>query len=77
MVKLLQRKVAYPSVLVKFYCAVVQAVVIFRVETWMLSAPMAKKPEGVHVGFLMQVTGLKTNRLKDGSWIKAALDRVL
>ena len=43
----------------------------------MLSAPMAKKLEGVHMGFLRQVTRLKAKRLKDGSWQKVASDRVL
>ena len=61
-----------PSFSAKFYCAVVQVVLLFGAETWVLSAPMAKKLEGVHVGFLRQVT-----RLKDGSWQKVALDKVL
>ena len=43
----------------------------------MLSEPMAKKLEGVHMGFLRQVTRLKAKRLKDGSWQKLASDRVL
>ena len=75
--KLLRREGADPSVSTKFYRAVVQVVLLFGAETWMLSAPMAKKLEGVHMGFLRQVTRLKAKRLKDGSWQKVASDRVL
>ena len=47
----------------KFYRSVVQAVLLFRDETWVLLAAMLKKLEGAHVGFLQQVTGTKTRRL--------------
>ena len=36
---------------------VVQVVLLFGVETWVLLAAMAKTLEGVHAGFLSQVTG--------------------
>ena len=39
-----------------FYRAGIQAVLIFGVGTWVLLAAMSKKMEGVHVGFLRQVT---------------------
>ena len=52
-------------------------VLLFGAETWVLSAPMAKKLEGVHVGFLRKVTRMKAKRLKDGSWRKVASDKVL
>ena len=66
-----------PSDPVKFYHVVVQVVFLFWAETWVLSASMAKKLEGVHVGLLRQVTRLKVKRLKDGPWQKLASDRVL
>ena len=36
----------------KFYRAVVQAVLLFGAETWVLLSAMLNKIEGVHVGFL-------------------------
>ena len=39
-----------------FYWVVVQAVLLFGAETWVLLAAMSRKLEGVHVGFLIQVT---------------------
>ena len=43
----------------------------------MLSVPMAQRLEGVHVGFLQQVTKLKGKRLRDGSWRKVVAEKVL
>ena len=36
-------------------------------------AAMAKKLEGVHVGFQRKVTRMKTKMKKDGSWKKVSL----
>ena len=58
--KLLRREGADPFVLEIFYLAVVQAVLIFWAETWVLMAAMPKTLESVHVGFLSQVVGKKT-----------------
>ena len=57
--QLLQREGVDLLVLKKFYHAVVQAVLLFGAETWMLLATMSKKLEGMHVGFLSQVTRKK------------------
>ena len=54
-----------------------QAMLLFGAETRVLLATMAQRLEGVHVGFLRQVKKLKTKSLKDGSWCKEAVDRVL
>ena len=55
--ELLQREGVDPAVSEKSYRAVVQAVLLFGAETWVLLEPMAQKLEGVHVGFLRKVTG--------------------
>ena len=60
-----------PSVSEKFYHVVVQSVLLFGAETWVMLAPMAKKLKGLHVGFLQQLTRMKGRRLKGGSWRKA------
>ena len=53
--KLLWREGADPLVSEMFYRAVVQVVLFFGAEIWVLSAGMSKKMEEVHVGFLIQV----------------------
>ena len=53
---LLRRGGAETAVSEKFYNVVVQAVLLFGEETWVILATMAQRLEGVHVGFLKQVT---------------------
>ena len=55
--KLLRREGADPIISEKFYCTVVQTVLLFGSETWVLTLAMMKKLEFVHMGFLWQVTG--------------------
>ena len=74
---MLQREVAESAISEKFYRAVIQAVLLFGAETWVLLAPMAQRLEIVHVGFLRQVTKLKAKRLRDGFWRMVAADKVL
>ena len=47
----------------KLYRAVVRAVILFGSETWVLTALMLQKLEGVHVSFMRKVTGMKAQRL--------------
>ena len=60
--KLLRREGADPQVSEMFYQTVVQAVLLFGVETWFLLAAIYRKLEGVHVGFLRQMTGQKAKQ---------------
>ena len=55
--KLLHREGAYQLVSEMFYREVVQAVLLFGTETWVLSVTMTNTVEGVHMGFLGQVMG--------------------
>ena len=66
--KLLRREGADTILPEKFYRAVVQAMLLFGAETWVLSAAMLKKLEGLHVGFLRQMTGTKARRLGEKTW---------
>ena len=50
--KLLRQEGAYTITLAKFYRVVVQSVLLFGNETWVLLAAMINKLEGVHVVFL-------------------------
>ena len=52
----------------KFYRAVVQVVLLFGAETWFLTEEIMHKLEGVHVGFLWQVTGMTDRNLGVNTW---------
>ena len=60
-----------------FYWAVLQAVLLFGAETWILLEAMSRKLEGVHVVFLSQITGQKENRQRDRIWKIEAAAKVL
>ena len=51
-----------------FYRAVVQAVLLFGSERWVLSAAMDKRLEGVYVVFFLEVIGKTARRQWDGTW---------
>ena len=57
--KFIRREGAGLAESAKFYCALVQAVLLFGEEAWLLSAPMYQKLEGVHVDLMQQVTRKK------------------
>ena len=50
--KLLRREGADPRVSAMFYREVVQAVLLFGAENWILLVAMFRKMEGANVGFL-------------------------
>ena len=59
-----------------FYRSVVQAVLLFGSETWVLLAEMSRNMEGVHVILLRQLTGQKAARQRDMTWRSMAAVRV-
>ena len=75
--KLLRQERADLRILAKFYRAVVQAVLLLGLETWVLMAAMLQNIEGLHVSFLRQMTGMKDQRLGDETWRKEKADRML
>ena len=54
-----------------FYRAVVQAVLLFEEETWVLNL------EGVHVGSLRKMMGQKANRHREGTRRSEAAEKLL
>ena len=50
------------------YRAVVQAIIFYGLETWVLLALMENRVEGTHTEFLRLITGKKARRLGDGTW---------
>ena len=75
--KFLQREGADPIVSEKFYRTVDQAVLLFGAYNWVPTEEIAQKLEGVHVGFLQNVTEQKTRQLGDNSWRRVAAEIVL
>ena len=47
-----------------FYKAVVQAILLYGSETWLLLAAMERKVEGIYTEFLRQITGKRVRRVK-------------
>ena len=64
--KLLRREGVDAQVSAMFYRAVVQSVLLFGVETWVLSEAMSRQLEGVHVDLLRRITRQGEMRQKDG-----------
>ena len=51
-----------------FYRAVVQAILLYGLETWVLLEDTEKKVEGIYTGFLWKITGKQAQRLGDRTW---------
>ena len=60
-----------------FYQAVVQEVLLFGAETWVLSEAISRKLEGVHAGFLRRIMRQRAVRQKDGTWRQVTAAAVL
>ena len=75
--KLLRQEVADPIISARFYRVVVQAVLLFGAETWVVLAAMLNKIKGVNVGFLRQVMEMKAQRIGDETCTQEGPDRVL
>ena len=46
----------------------VQAILLYGSETWVLSVSMDRKVEGGYIGFLRQITGKRAQLIGDGMW---------
>ena len=75
--KLLWREGAELTVSEKFYGAVVQAVILFGVETWVLTDTIIQQLEGAHVSSMRQVKHKQSMRKRDGSWRQVTAEEVL
>ena len=51
-----------------FYRAVVQEIILYGTETWVLLASMKNRIEGTHTEFLQYITGKRAKQLEDGTW---------
>ena len=55
----------------------VESVLLFGAETWVLSEEMSRKLEGVHVDFLWQITTQRAEKQKGGTWRQVAAETFL
>ena len=65
---LIRREGEYPKVSASFYRAVVQDILLFGLEMWILLASIKKMIEGTHTEFLRMITGKITKKLEDETW---------
>ena len=71
------REGADPQVSAIFYPEVVQEVILFGVETRVFFVAMSRKLEGVHVGLLRQMMGVKAKRQRGGTWRSEVVKKVI
>ena len=67
--KILRREGEGPKVVAMVYREVTQVVLLFGMETWVLSSIMDRTVEGTHIRFLRQITGKRAWRKADGIWV--------
>ena len=58
----------YPRVAAMFYRSVVQGILLYGLDMWVLSSAMQKKVEGSHTSFLRHITGKRAWRIVDEMW---------
>ena len=66
--KILRQEGAYTILLAVFYHAVVHTILIFGADKWVLKYLTKTRIDGVHTGFLQQVTGNRKMRQQDRYW---------
>ena len=75
---ILAREGATPRVSGMFYKAVVQSVLLFGSETWVLSQPMLKALEGFHRRVAWRIAGKQPYLdRRMGEWVYPPIDKVL
>jgi hypothetical protein len=66
--KVLRTEGANPKICASFYKAVVQTVLLFGSETWVISPAMLRTLEGFHHRVARQLSGNKPEKLESGEW---------
>ena len=60
-----------------FYRAVIQAFLLFVLESWVMPYVMIRMVESTHVGFLFNITGKRVRWQADRLWETSAAKEVL
>ncbi len=68
---------ALPKTCGMFYKATVQAVLLYRSETWSLSPSSMKRLEGFHICAVWWMSGKRPEWKEDGSWTYLCSENVL
>ena len=58
--EILRREGVYPRVEAMFYRSVEQAVLLFGLDTWLISVSIERKVEGTYMDYLRQITGKRS-----------------
>ena len=58
------------------YRAVIQVVLLFGSDTWVLSVAMESMVEGMHTGFMRKIMGKMVRRKADRTWVTTKADVV-
>ena len=68
MPRILVREGATPRLYGSFFTDVIQAVLLFRVDTWVVTPRMGKVLEGFQNQVVRRMTGQLLRRTMDGTW---------
>ena len=72
--RILRREGATPRILGSFFKAVVQQVLLFGAETWVVTPKMERALSGFLHGAARRLTGRQARREKDGDWYYSSLE---
>ena len=61
----------------RFYVEVVQAVLLFWSEMWLLNPPLEKALEGLHHRAVLWMAGMGPKRQWDGTWVYTPIEAAL
>jgi len=77
MVRVLSAENATPKVMARFYLTIVQAVLLYGSETWVLSPHDLQRLESFHRRCARHLAHMPIRRKSDGTWIHPATTEVL
>ena len=74
---MLQREGANIKFSAMFYRVFFHAVILFGLESWVMFSATEKIVDGVHTGFMRQITGKRAQRNTGGMWVKLTAGEVM
>jgi hypothetical protein len=66
-----------PKAMASFYKAIVQSVLLYGSESWVLTLAMEKQLQGFHRRCAQYITGQNIRQNKDGTWTYLSTENVL
>ena len=77
MEKILEREGSDRRTPGRFYVAVVQAVLLFGSETWVLTPQLEKPLEGFHHRVVRRMVCMGPKHQRDGTWVYTTIEEAL